>query len=137
MTNKKDILFPAVAFHKDQGGLLSLDYKYLIGSKKSSNTSFKGVVLVDSNGNKFNFKGVKPIGNIKFLATLKYGIPMVRLEPILMSDPEKISLEDLKIEIIKTLNEHYNYWEDRYDMDEIKKKINKSKNYKELILIFK
>ena len=50
---------------------------------------------------------------------------------------EKVSLEDLKSELLEKIDKKKSYWKTSWDISELKQQINIAGNFKELFLILK
>jgi hypothetical protein len=131
------MIFPIITFHSDQGGLLSLNYKHLMGCKKLVSTAFKDIKIVDALGFEYLISGVNISGGVDIWNSLRYGCKMVKYEPILKNQPKKISLSQLKLDINDQIKLNLDYWLQIDNLDEIKKSIEQARNFEELILKFK
>lgn len=131
---QKKITFPALVI-----GRLSVDkinYRYLVCDKRLIYKAFKDVLIIDSLGNVFDTLGIRKIGGVSFFYSAKLLGLIVKVEPILKRPVYEITSEDLKKILISLVDKSPKEFLNWPDQDALKKQINMSGSYQEIMSLF-
>jgi len=129
--------FPIIVFEKDDKIMYALDYPFLMGDKRFIDVGFKKVTMIDSHGNVFNVDGVLQDSGLLLWQSIKLAGLIVKLKPIIKGDVGKIRLETLKERVMRHVKSNSANWSSIDAPNRIERRVEKAKNFEELIRIFK
>lgn len=93
---------------------------------------------IDSEGCVYKIKNVENLGFKGFFGfSLLLKGRQIKIRTEFYSVTEKVSLEDLKSELLEKIDKKKSYWKTSWDISELKQQINIAGNFKELFLILK
>lgn len=129
--------FPVIVFERSDKKIFSLDYKFLMGDMRFVDVAFKNVEVVDSAGKVFKLTGVSKASGLRLLESIKLVGLIVKLIPIIEGDVKDISLSELQDRIFTHVSTNAKHWLVLDTLEGMKERIYSSKNFEELIKIFR
>lgn len=136
MTNV-NLNYPVFIFKENDNILYATNEKLGFFSK-GGGKFFKGKVLViDSKGYSYYLSKSSVKGSASFWVSTKYLQPMYEMNLEFETKPQIISLEDLKIKAMNQVKLKPKFWRSLDTIKGIQERVDKSRTYRELILIFK
>lgn len=127
--------FPVLLFEKNDKKMYGYNYPYLWGDKRLTNTSFKNMECIDSNGDIFLIKKVEKASGILFFESIINLGLVVKYKPI-YEEKGHISLVELKERVYNHVKKHPKDWSALYSGVPWKTLIDNCNTYVELIKLF-
>ncbi len=137
------MIAPFIVFSKEKKefGTLSSNDDFKIYCGKSlipKNGKLKwNYELIDSQGKVYQVKELHSTNNVNWILSIRNFSKMIEVTPIIDGEPGKITLEELKDKIYERVQKNKAFWGPLNDGRGLKRMIYETKDFKELIRMFR